>query len=177
MCPISPLHIKRFLAANTDLCVVIISWSAVHDFKNLYLFLSSDTSSMVVLSLSLLLRNYWYVIMTSFANSLLLMWFVYRCYVFSRLLQLCWIAASFRTFHGLSHHGTWARGGRLVVISSTVCIVIPCEAEGYGVGTFRSVRPSQSVCPTLGGVHCVMFAATPITAQLWFIHFWKAQVI
>ena len=45
---------------------------------------------------------------------------------------------------------------------------IPREAEGY------SVR--LSVCPTLEGVHCVTFAATPITAQLWLIRFWKAQV-
>ena len=30
------------------------------------------------------------------------------------------------------------------------------------------------LCLDPGGVHCVTFAATPITAQLWFIHFWKA---
>ena len=36
-----------------------------------------------------------------------------------------------------------------------------------------SVCPS--VCPTLGGVHCVTFAATPITAQLSFMHFLESQ--
>ena len=32
------------------------------------------------------------------------------------------------------------------------------------------------LCLDTGGMHCVTFAATPITAQLWFIYFWKAPV-
>ena len=38
-------------------------------------------------------------------------------------------------------------------------------------------RVCLSLCLDAGAVHCVTFTATPITAQLWFIHFWKAQVI
>ena len=55
-------------------------------------------------------------------------------------------------------------------------MIIPREAEGYSVELFGLYVRRLSVCPTLGGVHCVTVAATPITAQLWFIHFWKAQV-
>ena len=42
--------------------------------------------------------------------------------------------------------------------------------------TYKSAkyRVCLFLCLDPGGVHCVTFAATPITAQLWFIHFWKA---
>ena len=42
--------------------------------------------------------------------------------------------------------------------------------------TYKSVkyRHCLFLCKDPGGVHCVTFAAIPITAQLWFIHFWKA---
>ena len=44
--------------------------------------------------------------------------------------------------------------------------------------TYKSAkyRVCLFLCLDPGGVHCVTFAATPITAQLWFIHFWKAPV-
>ena len=52
-------------------------------------------------------------------------------------------------------------------ISSHMTIYL-CKSANYRVCLFLCLDPA--------GVHCIKFSATPITAQLCFIHFWKAPV-